>query len=275
MGETKDEYAFKYSGGMATYPQQHAPIACYAAAANKTFFVYGGTPRGKGSYCTWFRTLTMQRARYRDRGSSWINRPPTPDDNPTLALDPQGYLWIFSNSHMARRDLRSFIDPRKPHSIDAFRRVVTANFSYSQPWSLGQAGFLVLHTRDHSGRGLFWMTSPDGFDWSEPQSLARRRPGALPGQLGSGQRRVATAFNYHPARGGLDARTNLYFLQTFDGGRTWQTAAGKAVTPPITEVRNPALVRDYESEGLLVYLKEVRFDSQGRPLISVCYQPRT
>ena len=39
VGETKDEYAFKYSGGMATYPQQYAPIACYAAAANKTFFV--------------------------------------------------------------------------------------------------------------------------------------------------------------------------------------------------------------------------------------------
>ena len=34
---TKDEYRFKYSGGMATYPQQHAPIAIYSAAANKTF----------------------------------------------------------------------------------------------------------------------------------------------------------------------------------------------------------------------------------------------
>ena len=26
---TKDEYRYKYSGGMATYPQQHAPIAIY------------------------------------------------------------------------------------------------------------------------------------------------------------------------------------------------------------------------------------------------------
>jgi hypothetical protein len=39
---SKDEYAFKYSGGMATYPQQHTPIAIYAPAVNKTFFCYGG-----------------------------------------------------------------------------------------------------------------------------------------------------------------------------------------------------------------------------------------
>src|SRR5438094_465600 len=40
---TKDEYKFKYSGGFATYPQQHIPIAIYAKEVNKTFFVFGGT----------------------------------------------------------------------------------------------------------------------------------------------------------------------------------------------------------------------------------------
>src|SRR4051812_21297190 len=38
-----DEYKYKYSGGFATYPQQHEPIAIYAPAVKKTFFVYGGT----------------------------------------------------------------------------------------------------------------------------------------------------------------------------------------------------------------------------------------
>ena len=33
---SKDEYKYKYSGGFATYPQQHAPIAIYAPAAKKT-----------------------------------------------------------------------------------------------------------------------------------------------------------------------------------------------------------------------------------------------
>src|SRR5678815_4203072 len=37
-----DRFKYKYSGGFATYPQQHVPIAIYAPAVNKTFFCYGG-----------------------------------------------------------------------------------------------------------------------------------------------------------------------------------------------------------------------------------------
>src|SRR5690606_8324689 len=38
-----NEYKFKYSGGLGTYPQQHIPLAIYSEAVNKTFFCYGGT----------------------------------------------------------------------------------------------------------------------------------------------------------------------------------------------------------------------------------------
>ena len=37
-----DRFKYKYSGGFATYPQQHVPIAIYVPEANKTFFCYGG-----------------------------------------------------------------------------------------------------------------------------------------------------------------------------------------------------------------------------------------
>ncbi|MBL9125374.1 MAG: BNR-4 repeat-containing protein, partial [Planctomycetaceae bacterium] len=77
----------------------------------------------------------------------------------------------------------------------------------------------------------------------------------------------ATAFNYHPRAGGLNARTNLYYLESRDGGASWQNAAGEPVATPLIEVRNPALVHDYEAERLLVYLKQVQFDSAGNPLI--------
>ena len=43
----KNAYKFKYSGGLATYPQQHMPIAIHAKEANKTFFCYGGRPKDK------------------------------------------------------------------------------------------------------------------------------------------------------------------------------------------------------------------------------------
>ncbi len=42
---SKDEYVYKYSGGLGTYPANHIPFCIYAPAANKTFFFYGGTSK--------------------------------------------------------------------------------------------------------------------------------------------------------------------------------------------------------------------------------------
>jgi hypothetical protein len=262
---TKDEYRFKYSGGMATYPQQHIPIAIHSQKADKTFFVYGGTPKG--------RNTLLHMVSYYDHATGKVPRPrilldkKTDDahDNPTLQIDTKGHLWVFSNSHGTSRP--SFISRSvEPYSIDAFERVATTNFSYSQPWVLPDGGFLVLHTRYAQGRGLFWMTGADGLSWDPPKPLARIAQGhyQISGLCGG---RVGTAFDYHPSQGGLNARTNLYYLETPDGGRTWRTAGGQPVPTPLGNVVNPALVHDYASENLLVYLKDIRFDADGRPVI--------
>jgi hypothetical protein len=110
------------------------------------------------------------------------------------------------------------------------------------------------------------MTSADGKTWGEPQPLARVAQGHYQVSWRDGQR-VGTAFNYHPQPGGLNARTNLYYLETGDFGQTWRTADGRPVATPLTEVKNPALVRDYQAEKLLVYLKDVQFDAEGRPVV--------
>jgi hypothetical protein len=265
VGKPGDQYGYKYSGGMPTYPQQHSPIAIYVAAADKTFFVYGGTPPGEQ------RLLHM--VSYFDHATKSVPRPRilldkgTADahDNPTLAVDPRGHLWIFSNSHGTSRP--SFIHKSAaPYSIAAFERVLTTNFSYGQPWVLDDGSFLLMHTRYKSDRQMWWITSRDGRSWSDGQPLAHIAQGHYQQSWADG-RRVATAFNYHPQKGGLDARTNLYYLETSDAGKTWQTASGQAILPPLTEIHNPALARDYESEGLLVYLKQLRFDARGRPVI--------
>jgi hypothetical protein len=108
------------------------------------------------------------------------------------------------------------------------------------------------------------MTSRDGRQWSEPQPLAKIGLGdyQISWPQGSGLR-IGTAFDYHPAPAGLNARTNLYYLETYDIGRSWHTITGGKVQTPITEPRNPALVRDYQSEGLLVYLKDLDFDGSN------------
>lgn len=260
-----DEFAYKYSGGMATYPQQHIPIAYYSKEANKTFFCYGGRPREKNEL--------LHMVSYYDHATGKVPRPTillnkkTDDahDNPTLMLDDQGHLWIFSNAHGKGRP--AFIHKsKKPYVIDEFERVVETNFSYSQPWHIPGKGFLFLHTRYSPGRNLFWMTSSDGVKWNEPQPLARIAEGHYQISWRDGER-VGTAFNYHPRPGGLNARTNLYYLETRDLGQTWRTADGKPVPTPLTEAKNPALVHDYQAEKLLVYLKDLQFDAEGRPVL--------
>ena len=269
---SKDEYKYKYSGGYATYPQQHIPIAIYSKAANKTFFVYGGTVKGKPFDAAQGKQELLHMVSYYDHATGELPRPrillnkKTDDahDNPTLQIDAAGHLWIFSNAHGTSRPAylhRSL----KPYSIEAFERVLETNFSYSQPWVVPEQGFLFLHTRYKSGRGLHWMTSPDGRTWSEPRPLAHLDMGDYQISAQDGAR-VATAFDCHPAPLGLNGRTNLYYLETRDLGKTWRTADGTAAALPLLEVKNPALVRDYRSEKLLVYLKDLQFDA-GAPVI--------
>jgi hypothetical protein len=261
-----DEYKFKYSGGMGTYPQQHTPIAIYSQAADKTFFCYGGRPAERN------RLLHM--ISYYDHATGLVARPrilldkQTDDahDNPTMQIDDQGHVWIFSNSHGTGRP--SYIHrSRQPYAIDSFELVRTTNFSYGQPWHVSGQGFVFLHTLYDKGRRFLHVSrSGDGRTWEAPQLLARAAEGHYQISARNGQT-IATAFNYHPAGKGLNHRTNLYYMQTSDSGRTWQNVQGETLTLPLTEPRSAALALEYESRGLLVYLKDVQFTTEGRPVV--------
>ncbi len=266
---TKDEYKFKYSGGMATYPQQHIPIAIYRKEVDKTFFVYGGTTAREGRG----KQELLHMVSYFDHATGKVPRPTillnkhTDDahDNPTLSIDDRGYLWVFSSSHGTSRP--SYIHKStRPYSVDEFERVLETNFSYTQPWHIPGQGFLFLHTRYAAGRNLFWMTSADGVTWESPHQLAKIEMGDYQISWPNGAR-LATAFDFHPAPVGLNERANIYYLETRDFGRSWQTVTGDTVTPPLTTTNNPALVYNSRAEGRLVYLKDLNFDAQGHPVI--------
>jgi hypothetical protein len=269
---THDEYKFKYSGGMATYPQQHEPIAIYRKEVNKTFFVFGGTTDPSNVH-----PQLLHMVAYYDHATGTVSRPrlllnkKTEDahDNATLSIDDAGHLFIFCNAHGTGR--KSYIfRSTKPYSIDEFEKTFEGNFSYGQPWHVSGGGFLLLHTKYEKGsdHNLFFMTSPDGSpnSWTEPTRLATYGHGhyQISWPLPDGKT-IATAFDFHP--GGLDTRTNLYYLQTPDLGRTWLTVDGKPVTLPLTDKQNAALVHDYQAEKLNVYLKDLQFDAAGQPII--------
>jgi hypothetical protein len=273
---SEDEYKFKYSGGFATYPQQHEPIAIYSKEANKTFFCYGGTSaRARGD-----KQNLLHMVSYFDHATGMVPRPTvlldkhTDDahDNPILSVDGSGYIWIFSPAHGTGRP--SFIHrSKKPYSIDEFELVEKTNFSYPQAWWLPGSGFLFLHTRYNSGsegtkgiRGLHWATSPDGLTWSRPELLANIEMGDYQISWPHGET-LATAFDYHPKPLGLNGRANIYFLATRDCGKTWTTASGEKMTLPLTQTNNPALIFDSRAKGELVYLKDLNFDERGNPIV--------
>jgi len=260
-----DEYNYKYSGGLGTYCAKHIPFAYYASKVNKTFFCYGGRPKGKNTL--------LEMVSYYDHNTGMVPRPTilmdkgTSDahDNPVIMLDGEGYVWVFASAHGTARPAYIF-KSREPYSVASFDLIEKTNFSYPQPWYLDGKGFFFLHTRYKGGRCLYWMTSPDGIKWSEPRLLAKIAQGHYQVSW-RWKGKVGTAFNYHPPKLGLNWRTNLYYLESDDFGKTWRNAQGGVVELPLTTVKNEALVHDYEAEKLLVYMKDINFDEDGNPII--------
>jgi hypothetical protein len=273
----KNEHRYKYSGGFATYPQQHIPIAVYAPAVRRTFFVFGGSAGNVSERGDELQHLIS----YYDHATGEVARPVrllqkrTEDahDNPTLSIDAAGHLYVFSAAHGTSRP--SYLHrSRKPHDLTEWELIARTNFSYPQPWYLPQSRqFLFLHTIYVNGqRTLNWKGSADGRAWGEPALIAHMELGSYQVSAREGDTdRVATAFDVHPAEGragkGLNYRTNVYFLQTRDGGKTWTTADGTRVTLPLREANNPALVRDYRRDDLSVYLKDIAFTAEGHPVL--------
>ncbi len=268
-------YGDKYSGGLGTYTADHIPIAIYSAAVNKTFFVYGGTIKDQ-------RHLLIM-ASYYDHATGQVPRPTLvldkegvndPHDNAALALDAQGYIWVFVSGRANARPGWKFRS-KQPYSVEDFEFIRQDEMTYPQPRFIPGFGFFNLFTKYTNGRELYWETSTNGINWSAHQKLAgigghyqvsNVRPDGL----------VATFFNRHPG-GDVDKRTDLYYLQTTNYGVTWTTASGLPVTVPLTTANNPARVMDYASLGELMYTCDLNFDTNGYPvllyIVSHNYQP--
>ncbi|MEJ7736265.1 MAG: BNR-4 repeat-containing protein [Chitinophagaceae bacterium] len=286
---SNDEYVFKYSGGLGTYPANHYPFSIYSSKVDKTFFCYGGTDKSG-------KTL-LHMVSYFDHKTGMVTRPviildkQTDDahDNPVINIDRQGYIWIFSTSHGVERP--SYVHrSTKPYDINHFSlidarrlndtgQVPLNNFSYLQSWYIPARSFINLFTHyeknvvtgypDKSRRTISFMTSKDGITWSDWQDLAAIEEGhyQTSGQFGT---KIGSSFNFHPIKpgeAGLNYRSNLYYLETPDFGKSWQTAGKQKVSLPLREIKNPALVKDYFSQGLNVYINDVTFGRDGNPVI--------
>lgn len=245
-------------------------MAIYAPQVEKTFFIYGGAKDGQRhlldmvSYYDHKRHVVPRPVIVHDKGGV-----DDPHDNPSLCIDGKGYLWVFVSGRATAR--KGYIyRSTQPYSIDAFELIEEREMTYAQPRWIEGKGFLHLFTKyarigeGKAHRNMYWNASPDGRTWSEDRLMA-----AMGGSYQTSHQRgnrVFTAFNMHPG-GNVDGRTNLYFLQTDDGGKSWRTVRGDPVNVPLLEADNPALVRDYQKDKRLVYIHDLDLDRHGRPVI--------
>lgn len=276
-----NEYKYKYSGGLGTYPQQHIPIAIYSKEANKTFFCYGGTDTENTTL--WYMVSFYDHATGKVPKPTLVLDKNTTDahDNPVISIDGEGYIWLFGNSHGLSRP-SYVLKSKKPYDINAFdivkatkkeegKEVAMDNFSYMQAWHLPEKGFLNFFTRYKypADRTICFMTSQNGEEWSAWQRLAAIKKGHYQISAATAEK-AGSAFDFHPDdpdRNGLNYRTNIYYAETHDFGKTWQTVDGKKLDLPLTAIDNLALVHDYYHKNQLVYLKDIQFDQQGHPII--------
>jgi len=258
------DYGDKYSGGLGTYTAKHRPLAVYESAANKTFFVYGGARDGE-------RYLLCMIGEY-DHATGEVSRPVIvhdkegvndPHDNPSLSVDAYGHLWVFVSGRGQRRPgfiYRSVL----PHDTRYWEQVEELELTYPQPYYVRGQGFAHFFTKYTRGRELYFNSSPDGFSWTDTIKLAGM--GGHYQVSDAAQGRIFTAFNFHPG-GNVDKRTNLYYIESNDFGRTWRTVDGQEVAVPIEDTHSPSLIHDYRYDRRLVYVKDIDLDGDGNPVV--------
>ncbi len=267
----KYPYGDKYSGALGTYTAKHVPLAIYAPAVDKTFFVYGGTTAASKRY------LLCMIGEYNHK-TGMVSKPTVvydkqgvndPHDNPSLLIDNDGYIWVFVSGRGQRRPGFKFKSP-KPYDISNFEKITEEEMTYPQPWNTA-FGFFHFFTKYTGVRQLYFETSTDGKNWSEDRLLAAipEKEGEKSGHYQTSAcfegQKLGTFFNRHP-NGNVDKRTDLYYVETSDFGKSWNNMQGEKITVPILKKESAARVIDYYSKGKNIYMKDMGFDSNGNPV---------
>jgi hypothetical protein len=262
----------KYSGGLGTYTAKHMPLAVYSSVVNKTFFVYGGTTSKKEKH------LLCMIGEY-DHSTNLVSKPTVaydkinvndPHDNPSITIDDRGFIWVFvSGRGKFRKGIK--LKSLEPYNIDKFEVISEEIFTYPQIWKT-KKGFFHFFTKYTPKRELYYETSKDGISWSSDKSIALiKEKGAKYGghyqvsSIHKSGKLIGTFFNRH-INGNPDSRTDLYYVQTRNNGKTWEDVQKRKTKIPLRLAEAKERIVDYKSKGKNIYLKDMVFDSIGNPI---------
>jgi hypothetical protein len=184
-------------------------------------------------------------------------------------IDPEGYIRVFVSGRGNARPGFKYIST-KPYSIERFEKLSEEVFAYPQIWKT-KFGYFHFFTKYTGLRELYYETSTDGINWTADRKLSgiKEKPDEPGGHYQVSNcykdKLLGTFFNRH-RNGEADKRTDLYYLQTSDFGKTWKNSNKLEVSVPLSEVNNPAKVADYFSQGKNVYIHDMGFDKKGNPV---------
>lgn len=263
---------YVYSGPMATYSVWHRPMAIYAPAQDKTFFVYGNPDNAPA-----ISFYDHRRARFAPPVVLGSNPDGDAHRNPTLLLDEQGFLHVFFGAHGHPSQV---VKSARPFDIADWRPAATLSDpkgTYPQPWQLTPRELFVSYR--HAPGWRCRVSRNGAASWEPPldviavpaegklsvYAVSIAETGRYPRKLHLAWSRVGGGSPAEKASKHLWARRyNVYYACTDDGGRTWKRSNGARYDLPIVE-REAEKVYDCGPHG--VWLKDIQLDPRGNPCI--------
>lgn len=245
---------------------------CYSEAVRKTFFAYLAAPAGEDA-----EARSPIRVACFDHAAGTVPRPailPLEENGAapnavSLTLDQEGHIWVCASA--PGRPTALFKSAR-PHDISSFARQAGPALSDARIFHVANQGFILIGLSIEKNRAVpCFATSPDGRAWSEPRQLAAIDAGhtliAAQARLKTGATKIGVALAAYAADEDPSAATNVYYLETLDGGKTWQSTRRTRLDLPIKGQENAVLAFDYRSIHWTVFLKDLGFDPLGIPTV--------
>lgn len=260
---------YVYSGPMATYCMWHRPIAVYAPAEQKTFFVFGNARNSP----------TISYYDHRRRGfAAPVVLGANPDmdahRNPTILVDETGRLYVFYGAHGHPTRVLKSASPFDISEWNIAAEIEDPATSYPQPYQL-KAGEIFVSYRQSPGWSC--RISRDGAaSWDAPVNLIKfdgcavyaisiAETGPYPRKIHIAWSRLGGGTPEEIEAKHLWARRyNVYYAYSDDGGTTWRKRDGTPYTLPITEATAEKL---YDCGEHGVWLKDIQLDADGNPYI--------
>jgi hypothetical protein len=240
--------------------------AIHDAAARKTFFAFhhgsAATPEAIGVASLDHASGTVARPTLLPPGKAG-----RAGDALSLDLDSSGTIWLCAGS--GDGEPARLFKSNRPHEIGAFTSTQGPALGSPVLHVVGERGLLVLGLISSAhGTAVAASTSADGQSWSPPRPLVAIDAGQtfLTGRFRDKIGLVLAAFT---AEEGPRAPGNVYYLESPDAGRSWQTVRRVPIDRlPIQAADHPTKVWDYRSARWAALLKSLAFDSFGNPVIA-------